>query len=247
MHRVILKENSTQALSIHDILDNKKLGKVTKKGTIKLKKKYNKKQLKKEIACHLSGNKQAWQQKYLNFLSHYNHELSSIENYQFPAFSSAIRLKKCSKDMFNRQVYLHPAAKKAWKKMQKKAQAQGIDLQIISAYRSLAYQKKLILNKLAKGIKLTEILKVNTLPGFSQHHTGCAIDIGSKNAAILEETFDQSQAFSWLKNNASQFNFYLTYPKNNTTGICYEPWHWCYCKWQKTYNSNSAYKNNRKC
>ena len=80
-------------------------------------------------------------------------------------------------------------------------------------------------------MSIDKILKVNTLPGYSEHHTGCAIDIGAPNEAILEEEFDQSEAFDWLQQNANKFGFHMTYPKNNNTGICYEPWHWCYRKY----------------
>jgi len=164
------------------------------------------------------------------YIHKYNKDLYDTSAYDFPLFVEAHRLKKCKTDMFNRIVYLHPKAKKAWKKMKKAAQKEDIKLQIISAFRSYDYQKQLIKNKLAKGICIEEILKVNTLPGYSEHHTGCAIDIGSSKEAILEEEFNQSDAFKWLEKNANLFSFYMTYPKNNTNGICYEPWHWCYKK-----------------
>ena len=54
--------------------------------------------------------------------------------------------------MFDRDCYLHPQALKAWNKMSKKATKDGVDLQIISAYRSLEYQNQLIVHKLNKGI-----------------------------------------------------------------------------------------------
>ena len=79
-----------------------------------------------------------------------------------------------------------------------------------------------------KGQKLEEILKVNVLPGFSEHHTGFAIDLTSKGEVVLEEEFEKSDAFYWLVKNANQFGFYLSYPRNNSTGVIYEPWHWCF-------------------
>ncbi len=166
-------------------------------------------------------------------IKQYNKDICDTSNYCFPLFAEPKRLKKCKKDLFGRDVYLHPAAKKAWKKMKKAAQKADIKLKIISAFRSYDYQKQLIQKKLDKGISIEEILKVNTLPGYSEHHTGCAIDIGVKDEAILEEEFDQSDAFKWLQQNAKKFGFFMTYPKNNHTGICYEPWHWCYQKNKK--------------
>ncbi len=164
------------------------------------------------------------------YIKQYNKGFCDTSNYCFSLFAEAKRLKKCKKDMFDRDTYLHPAAKKAWKKMKKAAKKTGIKLKIISAFRSYDYQKQLIQNKLDKGLSIDDILKVNTLPGYSEHHTGCAIDIGAKNEAILEEEFDQSEAFYWLQQNAENFGFFMSYPKNNSTGISYEPWHWCYRK-----------------
>jgi D-alanyl-D-alanine carboxypeptidase len=71
---------------------------------------------------------------------------------------------------------------------------------------------------------------VNTLAAYSEHHSGCAVDIGSNDAAVLETDFEDSQAFKWLSNKATKFNFKLSYPRNNDSGIIYEPWHWCYQK-----------------
>jgi D-alanyl-D-alanine carboxypeptidase len=77
-------------------------------------------------------------------------------------------------------------------------------------------------------LELEEIIKVNTLAGYSEHHSGCAIDIGSKDQPVLETEFENTPAFHWLKINAGDFNFTLSYPKNNLSGMIYEPWHWCY-------------------
>jgi D-alanyl-D-alanine carboxypeptidase len=213
---------------IKDILDGKKLGKLSIKGEypkIKIKKKYKHYNLKQEVLMTFN---EIWNDFYKAFLNDYNLCFVEDFDYNFPIFIESCRLKSCEDDMFNRPTLLHPAARKAWLKMKKSAHKDAIDLQIISAFRSLDYQKTLINNKLAKGLEIKDILKVNTLPGYSEHHTGCAIDIGCDGEAILEEAFDQSEAFNWLVNNAKKFEFTMTYPKGNTTGICYEPWHWCF-------------------
>jgi len=230
MNRIILNphKNKEDSLWIKDILDGKKLGKLTFKNNeikIKLKAQFKSYNLKQEALMTYQGT---WGNYYQEFIKDYNQEFCDTYIYDFPLFIESARLKPCEKDMFDRPTLLHPAAKKAWRKMKKAAKKESIDLQIISAFRSLEYQKHLINNKLAKGINMEDILKVNVLPGYSEHHTGCAIDIGCKGEAILEEDFDQSEAFGWLTENANNFGFYMTYPKDNTTGICYEPWHWCF-------------------
>lgn len=104
----------------------------------------------------------------------------------------------------------------------------GVEFFICSAFRDYNYQAKLIKNKLAKGQNIADILTLLAAPGFSEHHTGCAIDIISPEIPELSEAFDRTKAFAWLTANAKNFNFSLSFPKNNPYGIIYEPWHWCY-------------------
>ena len=229
MHRIYLSKRKKKGYWIKDCLDNKKLGKLIEKNNTqvcKIKKKYRGFNLAQEALFLVNEiDPKDFQIKlirpYLNFDINLN-------EYPFEAFFESCRLKQTQDDLFGRTAMLHPAAHKAWKKMQNTAKRSGVFLKIISAFRSYAYQQQLIANKIKKGQSKKEILKVNTLAGFSEHHTGCAIDIGTKNDPVLEAEFDQSKAFNWLKNNAHRYDFYLSYPKNNTTGICYEPWHWCY-------------------
>ena len=64
------------------------------------------------------------------------------------------------------------------------------------------------------------------IPGFSEHHTGRALDLSTPGSEPLSEAFDQTAAFDWLNTHARRFEFSMSYPRNNTTGINYEPWHW---------------------
>jgi D-alanyl-D-alanine carboxypeptidase len=131
-------------------------------------------------------------------------------------------------DVFGRQPQLEAEAFAAWQAMQSAAARAGITLQIVSAYRSFDYQKQLFMRKLARGDSLDNILQVNAAPGYSEHHTGRALDIGCPGFPYLEEIFESSPAFLWLQEHAKAFKFHLSFPKSNTSGIQYEPWHWCY-------------------
>lgn len=131
-------------------------------------------------------------------------------------------------DVFGRQPLLDADAFAAWQAMQAAAAKDGIVLQIVSAYRSFDYQKQLFMKKLARGDSLNHILQVNAAPGYSEHHTGRALDIGSPGFPYLEVIFETSPAFHWLQQHAASFRFYLSFPRNNPSGIQYEPWHWCY-------------------
>jgi len=130
--------------------------------------------------------------------------------------------------VFGRQPYLQEKAFIAWQKMQKAASADGIELQIVSAFRSADYQKNLLQRKLEAGQRLEDILKVNAAPGFSEHHSGCALDITTPDYAPLEEEFENSPAFFWLCAHGKNFGFSMSFPKQNSAGIAYEPWHWKY-------------------
>jgi len=65
-------------------------------------------------------------------------------------------------------------------------------------------------------------------PGYSEHHSGRALDVTTPGATPLQEEFEGTPAFAWLSKNAASFGFALSYPRGNRHGFMYEPWHWCY-------------------
>lgn len=131
-------------------------------------------------------------------------------------------------DIHGREQRLTPAACAAWQTMKAAAARDGITLFLVSAFRSVDYQCQVIRRKLEAGRDITQILCVNAAPGYSEHHTGRAIDLGTPGFADLEESFETTPAFAWLQAHAADFGFHLSYPRGNTTGIGYEPWHWCF-------------------
>jgi zinc D-Ala-D-Ala carboxypeptidase len=136
-----------------------------------------------------------------------------------------------------RSFQLHPEALKAWEEMKQKAISHGVQLGIVSAFRSVHRQAEIIDQKKKKGLSEKEIFKVNAPPGYSEHHSGRAIDISTPGYPSLEEVFEDSAAFDWLLNNAGDYGFRLSYPRNNAYGIAYEPWHWLYEKVTQTFSS----------
>jgi len=153
---------------------------------------------------------------------------SHIDACRMPKQDDAVVLVDGGVDIFDRQISMTPATYTAWITMRDQATNNSIELQIVSAYRSIDYQCELFLKKLSRGVLLDEILTVNAIPGFSQHHTGRALDLTTMNYPPLEIEFESSPAFDWLQNNASHFGFELSYPAENDLGIDYEPWHWAY-------------------
>ena len=129
-------------------------------------------------------------------------------------------------DRFRRPLWLDEAAARAWRHLQHAARRDGVVLEAISGYRSHDYQLGIFERKLGRGQSVDEILAVNAAPGFSEHHSGRALDIGTPGEPPAEETFEATAAFEWLRANAAADGFVLSYPRDNPHGITYEPWHW---------------------
>lgn len=127
-----------------------------------------------------------------------------------------------------RILRLAPGAARAWRRMQAAAAADGVDLVPLSAYRSIARQTLIIRRKLARGQPIAAILRVSSIPGCSEHHTGRALDLGTASHLRLEATFARTKAFRWLQRHAGAHGFRMSYPRHNSHGINYEPWHWCW-------------------
>jgi len=131
-------------------------------------------------------------------------------------------------DRYHRPLFLLPGAARAWRALQAAAAVDGIALHAISGYRSHDYQLGIFVRKLARGQTVAEILRVNTAPGWSEHHGGRALDLGTAGEPPAEESFESTPAFAWLRSNAGRFGFVMSYPRDNPHGIVYEPWHWCW-------------------
>lgn len=146
-------------------------------------------------------------------------------------------LRKCEEAMSlesaefgadGRDFLLIPAAAKAWRLLRKAALDDGITLFIVSAFRSIDRQAEIVRRKLEVGLAVEDILTVCAPPGFSEHHTGRAIDVSTPGSQSLEVEFDKTPAYAWLTKHAAEFGYYLSYPEGNTSGYQYEPWHWCF-------------------
>ncbi|MGH7489266.1 MAG: M15 family metallopeptidase [bacterium] len=133
-------------------------------------------------------------------------------------------------DINQRMRQLTPTAAQAWQAMQQRAERDGATLLIVSAFRSVDYQRELIARKLAKGESIDSILRVMAAPGYSEHHTGRALDLTAPGLPPLEEAFEATDSFAWLNQHAADFDFHLSYPRDNPHGIVYEPWHWAFVR-----------------
>ena len=147
--------------------------------------------------------------------------------------------------------------------MQTAAQQDGIDVQLVSAYRSFLRQQQIFEDKYTRytleGMTpqsaIKRILEYSTIPGTSRHHWGTDIDITDGNVTdqkrlLVPKKFHNNGPFAhlhqWMQANAHRFGFYLVYTNDNSrTGFAYEPWHYTYLPEAKSflaaYDPNTAY------
>ena len=128
-------------------------------------------------------------------------------------------------------IKLRKKAAESFLKMQRDARANGIILNPISGFRTIAQQEYLFFEvKRQRNQETRKRAEVSAPPNYSEHHTGYAVDIGDGKvpATNLSDSFEKTTAFRWLENNAAKYSFELSFPPNNTQGISYEPWHWRY-------------------
>ncbi len=131
-------------------------------------------------------------------------------------------------DYYGRPQKLRADAATAWESMRVAAANDSIELLIVSAFRSPEYQVEVIRRQLDSGKSIGDILTRVAAPGFSEHHSGCALDLTTPGYEAVEEEFENSPAFTWLVEFAPIHGFKLSYPRNNPFGVTYEPWHWCF-------------------
>lgn len=151
-----------------------------------------------------------------------------VQQRALPPHPQALLLQVAGRDRFGRQHWLQPVANSAWKLLREAAQSDGIVLELVSSFRSVRDQNRILLRKLRQGQALDAILRVNAPPGYSEHHSGCALDLAVPGEPLLTEAFEATPAFAWLVRHAPAFGFALSYPRDNRFGFIYEPWHWCY-------------------
>ncbi|MEG2429183.1 MAG: M15 family metallopeptidase [Oscillospiraceae bacterium] len=127
-----------------------------------------------------------------------------------------------------------------YEKMCADAKADGVDLFLRSGYRNISLQKTYydsnVNRYLKQGESKQEAIRLTdqyySRPGGSEHHSGLALDILSKQyhneIRTLDERFEKTKAFSWLSENAVKYGFILRYPRDKVslTKINYEPWHY---------------------
>ncbi len=118
---------------------------------------------------------------------------------------------------------LHTKVMPFFERMLKAAKKEGVDLWVVSAYRSFGQQAQL------KGAyTVTYGSGANAFSadqGFSEHQLGTTVDFTTSGIGGGLDGFGSTAAYQWLLSNAHKYGFVLSYPENNGYYV-YEPWHW---------------------
>ncbi len=117
----------------------------------------------------------------------------------------------------------HSKAMRYLENMFDAAKKDGIELRVVSSYRSFATQAIVKANH--KMIYGTGANQFSADQGYSEHQLGTTMDLTTVKLGANFETIDKDPAYTWLTENAYKYGFILSYPKNNAYYI-FEPWHW---------------------
>ena len=160
--------------------------------------------------------------------------INSIETNQNKSLLGHLPYPEASKNeliLFSPGIYVHKEIYENFKEMQYMAAQKGVSLQLLSGYRSIDLQRDIFYeNKSIRNQTAVERSWDSAPPGYSEHSTGYAIDVGDGNypKTHFEVEFEQTPAFRWMKRVASKYHFVLSFPPKNKQGVTYEPWHWRY-------------------
>lgn len=176
----------------------------------------------------MSSETSSLKKKALECLLRHDIDPAIVEARRLPLFEEPDELVIADTSGSGREHLLCPEAASAWRKLKAAARKDDISLIIISAFRSFERQEELLQKSLESGRSSASILRVSAPPGYSEHHSGNALDIGSAGCEPLSNEFGESAAYRWLKLNAGKYGFSLSYPERNSFGFDFEPWHWRY-------------------
>jgi LAS superfamily LD-carboxypeptidase LdcB len=170
-------------------------------------------------------------------------EQKSKYGYKAYPVAKASDLTSVATNMGRTEV-LNKDAAAAFNKMKQDAAKQGIDLSVVSGYRSVDVQQQLWDAQVAKQGSEQAAAQISAPPGYSEHQTGYALDIGQTSAggSDLNQSFQNTPAYQWLQQNAGKYGFQQSYT-GASGGTENEPWHWKYegtQTAQAVFNSSSS-------
>jgi len=176
------------------------------------------------VALRLIKNIEIGSLDNLNFQAQKNHDHRILGHLPYAEISKEKLV------LIEPNIEVHMDMRDSLLKMREEAKKDGIYLIFLSGYRSINLQKDIFYSlKSIRNQEAAERARVSAPPGYSEHSTGFAIDIGdaTQRETDFETDFENTDAFRWLIKNAAKFHFKLSFNKDNKY-IDYEPWHWRY-------------------
>ena len=138
-----------------------------------------------------------------------------------------------AKNAWNETIKVEKIALKHYWKLSDELKKEGVEIILDSSYRSVKEQQDLW-KDFEKKYGIEYVKKYVAVPGYSEHHTGLAIDVViKKDGKLIEENDDmikEREIFAKVHKKLAKHGFILRYPegKDNITGYSYEPWHFRY-------------------
>jgi D-alanyl-D-alanine carboxypeptidase len=121
------------------------------------------------------------------------------------------------------RIYVLPQTRDALVQMAEAAAPDSIEFEVDSGWRSFGFQRRIIKRRMAEGDSFEEVLNSVAPPGYSEHHTGRALDL-----VPSEAIFAFSKTYLWLQEHAAEYGFYETLPEDPAAPLTWESWHWTY-------------------
>jgi D-alanyl-D-alanine carboxypeptidase len=122
------------------------------------------------------------------------------------------------------KLQIHKEVERYLSRMMDAAEDDGIDLKVLSSYRSFKTQMAL-----KDGYVVTygagTANQFSAEQGYSEHQLGTAVDLTTPAIGGAYVSFAKTEAYKWLLENAHSYGFILSYPEGNTY-YQFEPWHW---------------------
>ena len=176
------------------------------------------------VALRLTKNIEIGSLDNLNFQAQKNHDHRILGHLPYAEISKEKLV------LIEPNIQVHIDMRDSLLEMRDEAKKNGIYLVFLSGFRSTNLQNEIFYSlKSFRNQEAAERARVSAPPGYSEHSTGFAIDIGdaTQRETDFETEFENTEAFKWLIKNAAKFHFKLSFTKDNKF-IDYEPWHWRY-------------------
>jgi len=143
-------------------------------------------------------------------------------------FSQMLTVASYGPGEYQRFERLVPEAAFALMKLIYAARYEGVWIVPVSGFRNVADQEQLFEAQIQKLGSPEAAVKLSAPPGYSEHHTGYAVDLADGHVPKQDITYNfaTTDTFKWLNLHAQEFGFELSFSENNVQGVSYEPWHW---------------------